>query len=209
MRKITTLLFCLLYSFSLYAVWEPRNEQVKHSFVPEVSNQVFRDQVIKFIRAAAIEQNAKILQSKLNDLDATWSNPYQKMDWSVKITAYYQGKQVGKGCAHGARLTDTLKKATALALSQQAADKLTPEQLKEYRFKVDFDYYPAKIYSFIEYYDQGLELVGSRVAIRKLDTKAVEQQIENSEHYLLETMHPQLHGFLSFIMHVTTNKKVY
>lgn len=198
MRKITTLLFCLLYSFSLYAAWEPRIEQVKHHFVPELSNQVFRDQIIKFIRAAAIAQNTETPQSRLNDLDATWSNPYQKMDWSVKITVYHQGKPVGKGCANGARLTDTLKKATALALDHQAADKLTSEQLKQYRFKVDFDYYPAKIYSFIEYNDQGLELVGSRVAVRRLDTKVVAQQIKNSERYLLETMHPQLHGFFKF-----------
>lgn len=201
MNRIIAMLVCLaigsLYGFQLYAFSEPM-AQTNTTFVPDEGNQEFRDQIIKFVREAAtktIEANPK---KSLDALDAKWNNYYQKTDWSVQVSAYHHGVKIGEGAAHGSLLSDTLSTATQISLSQLSADKLTADTRDQYRFKVSFDYYPARFYSFIEYQQQGLELTGKLVAVRALTTQQLQEQINLSEHYLLRAMHPQLHGFFKF-----------
>ncbi len=201
MKKILLIavsLASIFFNLHVQALTSEVPELKAPTFVPDVDNQVFRDEIIQYVRDAALGVIDEEPLQSLNKLDAKWNNFYQTTDWSVQITAYSQGAPVGRGYMHGASLTETLKKATQLSLSAHAGDKLSKEELNNYRFKVAFDYYPARMYSFIEYSDQGLELLGNRVAVRTLDTQAVKQQITSSEAYLLRAMHPTLHGFFKF-----------
>lgn len=167
-------------------------------FVPMVDNQAFRNEIISYVRGLAVNQINQVPLHQLQTLDATWNNSYQKSDWSVTVTLYHLGNKVGEGSSQGASLADVLKKATEMTLKPQPADRLNEKELNHYRFKVAFDYYPARMYSFIEYGEQGLELTGSRVAVRTMDAQSLKDQINTSAGYLLKTMHPQLHGFFKF-----------
>ncbi len=157
-------------------------------------NQVFRDMVIHYVRAVA---NHKILNAPLpkSQLDLRWSDNYQHSRWSVQVMIYYQGHKIGQGSAQQAGLTQVVTQATEDALSQVTLPKISEKELSLFRFKVSFDYYPNQYYSFIEYLDKGLELIGNRIAIRLLNTQLLKQQIANSQQYLLNAMHPSLHGF--------------
>lgn len=201
LKKMVTTFCCLLTIIQTADVWAHTALQERRPFVPMVSNQTFRDEVISYLRSVAIHQanqSPDSAQQQLDTLDATWNNFYQRTDWSIRISLYHLGQKVGEGYSHGSSLSKALQKATELSLSQQPMDRLSPDELNQYRFKVVFDYYPARLYSLIEFNEQGLELIGSRVAVRKLDKKMLEKQIVNSQHYLLQTMHPRVHGFFKF-----------
>jgi len=202
MRKINVLMglciVCFFFFLPLHVFSETLIAKKNLTFVPDVDNQIFRNEIIKFVRSAATQQIASIPQQSLDELDTKWNNYYQTTDWSIRIVLYHHGLAVGEGYSHGTHLANTLKNATALSLNTHTTDQLRGTELGEYRFKVTFDYYPARLYSFIEFNDQGLELTGSRVAVRVLDIKSVEQQIQNSKAYLLRAMHPRLHGFFKF-----------
>ena len=131
-------------------------------------------------------------------LDEKWNRGYQTIDWSVHITIYRQGSQVGEGSAHGAGLADSLQAATESSLSSAAMLIAGKDDFDQLRFRVTFDYFPAHKYSFIEYRGRGIELLGNRVTVREIDTGSVKQQINDSLHYLLGVMHPELHGFYRF-----------
>lgn len=164
--------------------------------IPDTDNQQFRDEIIQYVRDVAEKKAAP--KSELDALDQKWANHYQKTDWSVVISLYHQGQVIGEGRSHRSLLSETLKTATTEALGKVGLNQLNQKQSNDYRFKVVFDYYPAKVYPFIEYHDQGLELTGSRVAIRTLDTHLIKEQIQSSIAYLLRSMHPELHGFFKF-----------
>ncbi len=66
------------------------------------------------------------------------------------------------------------------------------------QFKVDFSYYPHRHYRFISYGEQGLELTGNRVAVRKVTTESIKQQISDSIAYISRAMNPEVHGFYKF-----------
>lgn len=198
MHKILGIIYVLILISCTSFASPPSMLLSPQHFVPDATNTEFRNTVIRFIRGVAIQHLNHTSLQQLNTLDAQWSNAYQKTDWSVTLSVYRDGQQVGSSRVHGNDLDATLKKATELALHNHKLDKLSPNELGDYRFKVDFDYYPAHLYSFIEFGDEGLELVGSRVAIRKLDKAAIKEQIAQSQAYLLRSMHPTLHGFFKF-----------
>lgn len=201
MSKIIALFVYFLISFmSVFPVntWSSAKTQPNSNFVPDEGNQAFRNQIIQFIRAAAVDNIAALPQKTLDELDSKWNNHYQKTDWSVHISVYHQGIKMDEGSARGAHLADTLQRATEAALAWHHAQRLSAEELNQYRFKVTFDYYPARLYSFIEYEEQGLELTGKLVAVRTLDSSLLAQQITRSQNYLLRVMHPQLYGFFKF-----------
>ncbi len=201
MGKIITLIGCywlgLIISFSLSA-FSASVIETAPSFIPELSNSAFRNQLIKFIREVAQQQMTSQSEQELDDLDAKWNNYYQKTDWSVRVTLYYQGKIIGEAASHGPHLAATLKKATLDSMQAQVGNNLNKQALQHYRFKVSFDYYPAHFYSFIEFKQQGLELLGNRVAQRTLDEAILKKQLVLSRDYLLRAMHPELHGFFKF-----------
>lgn len=160
-------------------------------------NQEFRDTVIAYVRGVAnhLVLNAPLPQTQLNSL---WSQSYQVPDWSIQIAIYYQGSKIGQGNSHGPDLAKTVQLATENALKQTSLSKITAKELEQFRFKVAFDYYPTQYYSFIEYLGKGFELLGNRVPVRLLDIDVIRQQIANSQHYLLNVMQPNLHGFFKF-----------
>lgn len=193
---ILGMMFIIL--FPVQAKISPQFITNSPQFVPDADNQVFRDEIINFIRASAMKNIDPVDVQQLKNLDSKWNNTYQATDWSIRITPYHLGKPIAIIHKHGPSLADVIKDAVAESLQQLPQDKLTQNQLPEYRFKVDFDYYPARLYSFIEYQKQGLELAGNRVVIRNLTTKDIETQIQASKAYLLKGMHPQWHGFFKF-----------
>ncbi|MDI9818717.1 MULTISPECIES: glycoside hydrolase family 76 protein [unclassified Legionella] len=186
--KITFLLFCYL-SFQLQAATLPNTSPA----LPVNENQLFRDMVVDYVRTIA---NHVIMHSSLPEsrLDSRW-NRYAHADWSVQIAIYYQGNKLAQGSAHNTRLSKSIALATEAALNQTALPGISAHELEQFRFKVTFDYYPNQYYAFIEYRGKGLELSGNRVAIRRLDVPLLQQQISDSQHYLLSAMHPSIHGF--------------
>ncbi|WED42605.1 glycoside hydrolase family 76 protein [Legionella cardiaca] len=169
-------------------------------------NQEFRDMVMDYVRAVA---NHKILNTPLpvTQLDEIWGKSYQIPDWSLQIVIYYQGSKIGFGTTHGKSLADVIRTATEKSLKYSSLPQITAKELEKFRFKASFDYYPHQSYSFIEYLGKGLELLGNRVAIRLLDTQLIKQQIANSQHYLLNVMHPALHGFFKFYQAGTDHRE--
>lgn len=198
-NKILCILLCIstILPLSLFSATATADKNRPLESLP--GNELFRDEVIRYIQSIAIGHVDPISLQQLDTLDASWNNVYQKTDWSVRITVYHLGQKVGDGYAHGASLSNILKQATARSLmKQQPRGQLSKDELKNYRFKVAFDYYPSRLYAFIEFDDKGLELTGSRVAVRKVDRLRLLQQIKDSQHYLLQTMHPEKHGFFKF-----------
>lgn len=156
-------------------------------------NQRFRDAIVSYVRAVA---NHSILKTKLiSNPFNEWEDRYQGSRWSVQVTIFNRGQPIGQGSSQDDRLQEVIRKATEEALSHSNLKPITATDLANFRFEVDFSYYPKQYYSFIEYAGKGLELSGSRVAIRSLDNQLLLKQIQNSQQYLLRMMHPTLHGF--------------
>ncbi len=168
------------------------------SYVPDADNQVFRNEVIKFVRAAAIRQLVPQSLVPINNLDTQWNNHYQRTNWQVTITAFHDGQQVGQGQASGKSLVTVLKTATEKALHHINPKQLTETTLDDYRFAIDFDYFPSQRYSLIEYQTKGLELLGNRVAVRRLTVDAIRDQLHQSQGYLLRSVNPKLGGLIKF-----------
>lgn len=167
-------------------------------FVPMETNQAFRDEIIDYVHTLAKYRKDNASLFKINEIDSKWSNQYQRSDWTVQITAYYRGLVAGKGRARGASLATVLEQATRLSLLQRPISRLFRQEVTNYRFLVTFYYFPAGRYSMIEFKDKGLELIGNRVAMRRLTTDLVKNQLKESQDYLLKAMHPTLHGFFKF-----------
>ena len=157
-------------------------------------NQLFRDQVIQYLRQVVAHVTPDAAASAGVDLDNRWSRGYQTVDWSVHVTVYRHGSGLGRGDAHGPDLAATLRSAAEISLAPIASND-DPAQL---RFKVSFDYFPARTFSLIEYQGRGLELLGNRVSVRRMDAALLRQQVSNSQNYLLNVMDPQMHGFFKF-----------
>jgi len=167
-------------------------------FVPDLDHRTFRHEVIKFIRAAAIDHLSLKITQPMKNLDKKWSNHYQKTDWHLHLTVYHHGQIVGHSQVHGKSLADVLKNATEKALHSISAHQLSRSLLEAYRFKVDFEYYPSHHYAFIEYGNEGLELSGNRVVVRTLTQDVLSQQLQRSKAYLLRSIDPQYHGIFKF-----------
>ena len=167
-------------------------------FVPDLDNQTFRHEVIKLIRAAAINHLSAKITQPMKNLDKKWSNHYQTTDWHLHLTVYHHGQIVGHTQVHGKSLAEVLKISTESALHSISAHPLSRSLLDEYRFKVDFEYYPSHHYAFIEYGNEGLELSGNRVVVRSLTQDVLYQQIQRSKTYLLRAIDPQYHGLFKF-----------
>ena len=197
MLKIKSLLLCFfLIVLSCYIKVNWANDQ--QMFVPDADNVTFRNEVIKFVRAAAIRKLSLNTLLPMKNLDAKWTNHYQKTNWQVTITLYHEGDLVGQSNAHGKSLADVLKTVTEQVLVHINSKPLTEANLDSYRFEVDFDYFPVRRYSLIEYKQEGLELLGSRVAVRTLSRESLRDQIRASQAYLLRAIHPLWHGVFKF-----------
>jgi hypothetical protein len=192
-KRIATVILSLLTILPFQFTWASTSSPT-HIPASTVTNQQFRDAIIRYVRGIAVKNhNAPLLQ--FDFMEKKWLEYYQATDWRIQVSLYHQGQEIGAGCAHGANLAETLRKATEQTLLQQPDGKLTENTLSSYRFKITLNYYPDRVYSFIEYDFQGLELLGNVVAVRKLDEELIKQQIVNSQGYLLRMMHPELHGF--------------
>ncbi len=165
-------------------------------FVPDVSHQVFRDQVVNYVRGIASQHLQQTPVAELNQLERDWDNSYQRTNWQISIRAFHLGDTVGEGIASGKDLTQTLTKATQLAMaSVKTADK---RSVDDYRFRINFSYAPSRSYTLIDFNGKGLEMVGNRVAVRHIDIDAIRTQIGHSLDYLLRQQSPEHHGFFKF-----------
>jgi len=158
-------------------------------------NQDFRKEVIAFVRAAVTTPtDTKAFLQPLQRLDRKWDNAYQRSDWQVQITAYLAGRVCSTSAASGRYLPETL-----LAASRQLwRPTCMAKALANARLQVTFSYYPSRVYSFIESDHEGLELTGSRVAVRLVTTQRLVTQILRSKAYLQRVMHPSQYGFYKF-----------
>jgi len=161
-------------------------------------SQQFRDQVLQYLRQIAAHVTLGTAVPAGAELDRRWSRGYQTIDWSVLVTAYRAGSAVGRGDAHGQELSATLRAAGEAAWFDITAASASDTDGASLRFKVSFDYFPARTFAFIDYQGRGLELLGNRVAVRRIDTTMLQQQLQASQGYLLRVLHPDLHGFYKF-----------
>ena len=182
----------LSLTISLLCLAEP----AINAATPEVNdNQLFRNEVVQYLRQVAAHTALGAAAPAGAALDARWSRAHQTIDWTVHITAYRKGAEIGRGDAHGPGLADALRSAVEIFLLDAAAAIASNDDLEQLRFKVSFDYFPARTFSIIEYQGQGLELLSNRVAVRRINADMIKQQVNDSQRYLLDVMHPQLHGF--------------
>lgn len=180
--------FNLAYSQTPYA----------HSFVPDSDNVVFRNEIIHFVRAVADHHLAESSLAAMHNLDSKWANHYQKTRWNVTISLYHRGIRASSSHIQGSSLSSVLQQATANALNALAPKKLSVTDLDDYRFEVDFDYYPRQQYAVIEYGNQGLELLGNRVPVRHLTVSKINHQLARSQDYLLRLMDQKTYGYCKF-----------
>lgn len=183
-------LFCVLLLLSTSSLAD------RKLFVPDVSHDVFRDQVVDFVWAVAQEHIQQAPLAELNQLERDWDNHYQRTNWQITVSAYHRGDLVGKASANGKDLTSTLRQATLKTM--QAGGKVDPAIVENYRFKIAFDYHPSRRYSIIDYKGRGVESLGHRVAVRSLNNEDIQTQIDASLAYLLRQQDPALHGFFKF-----------
>lgn len=168
------------------------------AIAPPPANQQsneFRNTVIEYVRSVAAYKlfNAPLPNDQL--LDMQWDKQYAHRYWYVTVAAYYQGQQVALGSANESSLAKTVEKATEHALEHSHLIPISAQELAALRFQITFDYPPHRYFSFIEDRGKGLELQSNRVVLRYLDRDLINQQIRSSQHYLLNNLHPQLHGF--------------
>ncbi|CEK09475.1 glycoside hydrolase family 76 protein [Legionella hackeliae] len=197
MQKIKIILLSVLVSLPFHLAHSYTSPNTSSQSIEVNQNQEFRDMVIAHVRSVA---NNVIVHTPLaaTQLDVLWNKSYQIPNWSTEISVYYQGTKIGRGNAQGQDLAHVVQTATENALKNTTLKQITGNELAQFRFKVSFDYYPTQTYSFIEFMKKGLELLGNRVAVRVLDVPTIKDQVANSQEYLLNVMHPSLHGFFKF-----------
>lgn len=197
MEKIKSIL--MFWTWLLFACFvEAKGVTEQFGFVPDVDNAIFRNEIIKFVRSAAMRQLASNTLLPMKNLDTKWSNHYQKSNWQVTITLFHDGSIVGQGSAHGKSLADVLKTTTEQSLTHLNHASLTEKNWDSYRFEVDLDYFPSHRYSLMDYKQEGLELLGNRIAIRTLTSESLREQLRRSQAYLIRAMNPTWHGFFKF-----------
>lgn len=169
-----------------------------YSFVPDSDNAVFRNEIIHFVRAVADHHLAEGSLAAMHNLDSKWANHYQKTRWDVTISLYHRGIRASSSHIQGNSLSRVLQQATANALNALAQKKIAVTALDDYRFEVDFDYYPRLQYAMIEYGKKGLELLGNRVPVRHLTVSKINNQLARSQDYLLRIMDQKTYGYCKF-----------
>lgn len=158
--------------------------------VYQASNQQFRDEVVSYIKQQ-LQKSNEIKETFLIDIDAKFKNTYQRSDWTTAIDCYQNGKKIGRGVSHNKNLNLALYNG----LDALRSEVRSPENCT---FKVDFSYYPNRHFTFITYKNQGLEVAGNRVILRRLTLAEVKDQVKDSLGYLTRVMHPGMHGFYKF-----------
>ena len=160
-----------------------------------LQSDVFRDDVIRFVRATAnhlvLEQTAPDADS----LDRRWSEPYRYKQWSLHVSAYHQGKLIGSGNAAAPTIAPALQLATTRSMSALADEPNAASLLSGVRFVVSFDYLPDRHYDVIEYAGQGLEWFGQRTLVNQIDAASLNAQIQASKRYLLRMQNPEHHAW--------------
>ena len=184
--------FVLSFVLILLAAPAPAEERGFVPFVPDASHQVFRDQVIERVRTYAAEAIEPSATAEPQTLASIWDSDYQRSNWQITINAYLGGDQLGQGNAEGRALLPALKEATEEAMAA-AADG--GAKLDDFRFTVSFAYHPWRRYSVLDFGGGGVELLGSRVALRQLTTADLQWEIRAGVAYLLRQQHPTWHGF--------------
>lgn len=162
-------------------------EQLKKS--REIENaQEFRNLVIKFIRETAeneIDNEKIVLAPRKLLLKGNW-NPY--------LTIYYQGEIISQSQGQGAILSEALKKAVETAFTNDDFRNLTKDEFEKTIFLVKF-LYGSEQFSFIEYNNQGKELVGDLTVVRELDKDLIQEKIKQGKEFLYRVENKEKHGF--------------
>ena len=155
-----------------------------------LNNSLFRNMIIANVENAA-GISTVLSTYNISKLDKCLENHYQQSAWTMRLSCYQKGKVVGS--------SKTVGKSIDKVIAQTVEDiKGQDVDVKNCQFKCDFSYYPDRHYSFIDYKQQGLELAGNRVAVRRVTVDLLEKQIKDSIGYLRMVQHPKLNGFFKF-----------
>lgn len=157
------------------------------------SNTTFRKEIIALIKASSKNQLAP-QEPFLTRISQEWQNNYFKTAWSVTLMLYCSGRLEGQGHAQGDNIITVIQKATQQTLARVSAT----QNLSACRFKVMFDYYPAQLYSFVQYQDAGLEVIGNILPLRQLNVSLIQEQIKSSTDYLLRNLQGPIYGMPKF-----------
>lgn len=162
----------------------------------QIDHQTFRQEVVRYVRSIAMENEDSSTKTALTQLEKEWNNHYQQTHWRIHIVSYHTGKVLGEGSASGVSLTETLQKATRASLSNTVITSKT--DLNDYYFKVSFDYHPDHVYAMVNNDDNAYEVQGDRVIIRHVDRERIENQIKQSKAYLLRAINNDYSGIFKF-----------
>lgn len=180
----------LLVSLFLLTPFTTHAEDSFSNCPRDLNNSLFRNMIIGNVESVAgISSTANTYN--ISKLDKCLDNHYQQSAWTMRLSCYQNGKVLGSSKTVGKSIDNVISK-TVKDIQAQGVD------VKNCQFKCDFSYYPDRHYAFIDYKQQGLELVGNRVAVRKVTVGLLEKQIKDSIGYLLMVQHPKLNGFFKF-----------
>ena len=147
----------------------------------------FRDAVLAYVRETA----RRHLDGDAPQSAAALHYPGH---WQLSVSIYHRGRKVGVADADADHLDRALGQAVVRALRRGKRPVLEPSSLPQARFLVSFEYPPGRWYAFIEYQDEGRELVGEVVAVRRLTISRVQAQVAAAIDYLLRAVQRPLHG---------------
>lgn len=182
----------LLFSIFGYAIALQANSNSPQLIIE--GNQLFRNQVIEFTKDLARHEIYKTARPSFS-LSKIWEDRTQQSDWDVELDLYLRGQKICQKKAIGLHLDNVFSIIVSDCLKQANLRNISEHEFNQLRFLVQFYYYPNQKYAFIEYEEKGLELTGTRVAVRNITKASLQEQLDNSQHYLVTAMDKKYHGF--------------
>lgn len=179
-----------LASLLLFTNFTVHAEETFSNCPSNLNNSLFRNMIIENVESVAgISTTANTYN--ISKLDKCLENHYQQSAWTMRLSCYQKGSVLASSKIIGKSIDNVITQAVT-DIKGQGVD------VKNCQFKCDFYYYPDRHYAFIDYKQQGLELAGNRVAVRKVTIDLLEKQIRDSIGYLRLVQHPKLNGFFKF-----------
>jgi len=141
-------------------------------------NDRFRNLAVRFVREVADGESIKYPE----ELEI-------QGDWQVNAILYSQGKIKGEGEGNNEILSLALEEATKNTIKEE-------EDIESARFLIKISNSSGREFSFIEYKNEGREIVNDLVMIRDLDKNLIQEKINQGKEFLFNiAQNKEEHGF--------------
>lgn len=152
-------------------------------------NDIFRNSAVKYVREIADSYLAGRKEKEPEELLKIGG------DWQAEIKLYYKGDIKGEGKSAQKELTFVLKQAAEFLIGTVVLQDLDKEAIKQGRFLITLSRGSDKPFSFVEYGNEGREVLDGLVLMRSLDKDLIKEKVGQAKDFLLRMEHPEEHGF--------------